>query len=83
MYRVFLSSFKPILVSVHLFTQVCVCIGDCKKICGQNYFDSKCKHLWIFYYRLFLSGVDKLRALKEIEDAAKTMEESEGAKNLT
>ena len=58
-------------------------ISDCKKICGQNYFDSKCKHLWIFYYRLFLSGVDKLRALKEIEDAAKTMEESEGAKNLT
>jgi hypothetical protein len=40
-------------------------------------------NICVFYYRLFLSGVDKLRALKEIEDAAKTMEESEGAKNLT
>ena len=40
-------------------------------------------NVYFFYYRLFLSGVDKLRALKEIEDAAKTMEESEGAKNLT
>ena len=52
-----------------------------KKILGPYLFQNV--NICVFYYRLFLSGVDKLRALKEIEDAAKTMEESEGAKNLT